>query len=53
MEIQKLNSNENYPMELLLLADPSKKLVEEYLKRGECFVAIKDKRLIDNRNWNW
>jgi ribosomal protein S18 acetylase RimI-like enzyme len=26
-------------MELLLLADPSRKLVEEYVARGTCFVA--------------
>jgi len=38
MNIRKLNSNENYPMELLLLADPSRKLVEDYLKRGECYI---------------
>ncbi|MDD9269271.1 GNAT family N-acetyltransferase [Paenibacillus sp. GCM10023248] len=46
MNIRKLNSNENYPMELLLLADPSRKLVEEYVKRGECVVAEEDNRII-------
>ncbi|WNS74978.1 GNAT family N-acetyltransferase [Bacillus sp. DTU_2020_1000418_1_SI_GHA_SEK_038] len=39
MHIRKLNMNEKPPMDLLLLADPSSKLVEEYIKRGECFVA--------------
>lgn len=34
-----LNNNENPPMDLLLLADPSVDNVEEYLKRGECYVA--------------
>lgn len=42
MEILKLTPNEQPPMELLLLADPSQKLVEEYIQRGECFVAKMD-----------
>lgn len=46
MNIRKLNSNENYPMELLLLADPSRKLVEEYIKRGECFISEIDNHII-------
>ncbi|CAM4095355.1 GNAT family N-acetyltransferase [Paenibacillus alkaliterrae] len=46
MNIRKLNSNENYPMELLLLADPSRKLVEEYVIRGECFIAENDNQII-------
>jgi GNAT superfamily N-acetyltransferase len=46
MEIRKLNSNEKPPMHLLLLSDPSKKLVERYIKRGECFVAEFDGRII-------
>ncbi|MDP4095560.1 GNAT family N-acetyltransferase [Paenibacillus sp. P96] len=39
MNIRKLQTNETYPMELLLLADPSRKLVEEYINRGESFIA--------------
>lgn len=39
MNIRKLQTSENYPMELLLLADPSRKLVEEYITRGESFIA--------------
>ncbi|CAH0343975.1 GNAT family N-acetyltransferase [Bacillus sp. CECT 9360] len=39
MQIRKLNVNEKPPMNLLLLADPSQELVEEYIRRGECFVA--------------
>ncbi|WP_083910495.1 GNAT family N-acetyltransferase [Effusibacillus pohliae] len=39
MEIRKLNSNEPLPLHLLLLADPSQKLVEGYIKRGQCFIA--------------
>lgn len=39
MHIRKLTTNENPPMDLLLLADPSPTLVEEYLQRGECFIS--------------
>jgi ribosomal protein S18 acetylase RimI-like enzyme len=39
MKIRKLYADEQPPVELLLLADPSPQLVEEYLTRGECFVA--------------
>ncbi|MGY5487636.1 N-acetyltransferase family protein [Paenibacillus sp. ALE2] len=46
MNIRLLNSNENYPLELLLLADPSRKLVEEYLKRGQCYVAEIDHQIV-------
>jgi GNAT superfamily N-acetyltransferase len=46
MEIRKLNADEHPPMELLLLADPSQKLVEEYIKRGQCFVAELDDSII-------
>lgn len=31
---------EEVPLELLLLADPSKSLVEAYLNEGRCFVAV-------------
>ncbi|WP_035397682.1 GNAT family N-acetyltransferase [Exiguobacterium sp. OS-77] len=39
MNIRQLSVHENPPMELLLAADPSQKLVESYVKRGHCFVA--------------
>ncbi|QTD43461.1 GNAT family N-acetyltransferase [Sporosarcina sp. Te-1] len=39
MEIRKLNEGEKPPMELLLLADPSREIVEEYINRGVCFIA--------------
>ncbi|MBS4204157.1 GNAT family N-acetyltransferase [Lederbergia citrea] len=39
MQIRKLKLNEKPPMELLLLADPSRKFVKDYLERGECFIA--------------
>ena len=46
MDIRKLKNGEEPPMELLLLADPSEKIVKEYLGRGECFVAEKDQEMI-------
>jgi len=39
MNIKKLNDNTNDPYSLLLLADPSKKIVDSYLKKGICYVA--------------
>lgn len=39
LNIRRLGTSEQYPMNLLLLADPSEKLVEEYIQRGQCFVA--------------
>lgn len=39
MNIRQLSVHEIPPMELLLAADPSQKLVESYVKRGHCFVA--------------
>lgn len=46
MNIRKLQNHEEAPMDLLLLADPSQALVEEYLHRGECFVAQTDGQII-------
>ncbi|MFJ5623943.1 GNAT family N-acetyltransferase [Peribacillus loiseleuriae] len=46
MEILKLHSTEKPPMHLLILADPSRELVEEYINRGECFVAELEEQII-------
>jgi len=46
MEIRKLNKTDKLPIELLLLADPSREMVEEYVKRGECFVAEMEQQTI-------
>jgi GNAT superfamily N-acetyltransferase len=46
MRIRELNFNEEPPIDLLLLADPSQKLIEEYLNRGVCYVAENNKALI-------
>ncbi|MED1601956.1 GNAT family N-acetyltransferase [Alkalihalophilus marmarensis] len=39
MKIRLLSASEKPPMELLLLADPSEKLIVDYIERGECFIA--------------
>ncbi len=46
MEIRKLNKTDKLPIELLLLADPSREIVEEYVNRGECFVAESEQQII-------
>lgn len=46
MTIRKLNKGEKPPMELLLLADPSKAMIEDYINRGECFVAEMERETI-------
>ena len=46
MQIRKLYFNEEPPIELLLLADPSRKLVEYYVKKGECYVSDHNKEII-------
>ncbi|KOP81783.1 GNAT family N-acetyltransferase [Cytobacillus solani] len=45
MQIRRLNDNEQLPMNLLLLADPSRKLIEDYVNRGECYVCEKGKEI--------
>lgn len=46
VKIRLLEVNEEAPTELLLLADPSEKLVKEYLSRGQCFVATENDEVI-------
>ncbi|MCM3109592.1 GNAT family N-acetyltransferase [Lederbergia lenta] len=46
MQIRKLHMEEHPPINLLLLADPSEKLVSEYMVRGECFVAVDNKQTV-------
>ncbi|MGX9134804.1 GNAT family N-acetyltransferase [Rummeliibacillus sp. JY-2-4R] len=46
MNIRKLRETEAYPMQLLLLADPSEILVKEYLQRGLCYVMEEDNQII-------
>ncbi|GGH26971.1 GNAT family N-acetyltransferase [Paenibacillus segetis] len=37
--IKKLTEDEIVPYDLLLLADPSKEIVDDYLHRGSCYIA--------------
>lgn len=46
MHIRKLEANEIRPYDLLLLADPSRRLVEEYLRRGFCYIGTRDEQII-------
>lgn len=46
VEIRKLKRNEEPPMGLLLLADPSEILVKKYLQNGSCFVYLKDDEIV-------
>ncbi|AWX55987.1 MULTISPECIES: GNAT family N-acetyltransferase [Brevibacillus] len=46
MEIRKLAVQEQPPMDLLLLADPSVRLVKDYLQRGQCYVAILEDSIV-------
>ncbi|SFE77149.1 Acetyltransferase (GNAT) family protein [Paenibacillus catalpae] len=46
MNIRLLSSSENYPMDLLLLADPSQELVEEYIQRGQCYAAEIENQIV-------
>lgn len=46
MIIRKLRAEEQYPMELLLLADPSQELVEQYVSKGECYVLEVEQNIV-------
>jgi ribosomal protein S18 acetylase RimI-like enzyme len=46
MIIRKRKTDEDLPMELLLLADPSEEIVKEYVTRGECFVAELEQKVV-------
>jgi len=46
MNIRNLKSDEKVPMKLLLEADPSRKMVKEYVDRGQGFIAEIGKEII-------
>jgi len=46
VEIKRLEKQEKVPLELLLLADPSKIIVEDYVAKGECFIAENEEQTI-------
>ena len=41
-----LKSKEDAPMNLLLLADPSEKLVKKYLEKGTCYIAEYENNIV-------
>lgn len=43
---EKLNSIDDAPFNLLLMADPSMDLVVEYLNNGECFIYKEDSEIL-------
>ena len=43
---EKLDSIEDAPFDLLLLADPSMKLVLKYLQSGKCFIYKDDSKIL-------
>jgi len=46
MKIRALQKEETPPIELLLLADPSVSIIEDYLNRGMCFVAENQENMV-------
>ncbi|WP_066190537.1 MULTISPECIES: GNAT family N-acetyltransferase [Gracilibacillus] len=41
-----IENGEDLPMHLLLLADPSERLVDQYVRRGECYVLEENRQTI-------
>lgn len=41
-----LDKKQEIPFDLLLLADPSRDLVEEYVRRGYCYLAFRENELV-------
>lgn len=44
--VKKLNNKDEIPYELLLLADPSRDIVDEYLQRGICYGAYINNKVV-------
>lgn len=44
--IRKLKKTELLPMDLLLLADPSEKIVRQYMERAQCYVMEQEKKIV-------
>lgn len=42
MNIKKLRADEKPPIDLLLTADPSPRMIEDYIERGTCYIAEED-----------
>lgn len=46
LAFKKLDKRDQIPYDLLLLADPSKDLVEEYVKLSDVFIAIQNEEIL-------
>lgn len=46
MKIRKLGNDELPPLDLLLVADPSQNLVEDYIARGICYIVEDSQKLV-------
>lgn len=46
VKIKLLEDHENVPLDLLLLADPSQEMIEEYLQRGQCYVGLNEREQV-------
>lgn len=46
VKIRPLEDHEEVPLDLLLLADPSQEMIEEYLQRGQCYVGLDEREQI-------
>ena len=46
IEIQKLSNSDKIPYNLLLLADPSIEVINDYIHRGDCYVAYSNDAII-------
>lgn len=46
IKVRPLAANESPPMDLLLLADPSRPIVEAYLRRGISYIAEKESSIV-------
>ena len=46
IEIKRLDNNEEIPYDLLLLADPSIEIINDYINRGECYAAYANNNIV-------
>lgn len=44
--IKEVKKGEEIPYELLLLADPSKEIVDDYIRRGLCYLALINEEIV-------
>jgi GNAT superfamily N-acetyltransferase len=46
IEIKRLDNNEGIPYDLLLLADPSIEIINDYINRGDCYGAYVNNNIV-------